>query len=78
MANEQTNTNEYITQAVVKAARVAMQTMSTARTARAENTGPRMSRPIMKQPTFDCSAKDKYTKLRNLKLEVKNMLKNLI
>ena len=42
----------------------------------AENAGPRMSGPIMKQPTFDCSAKDKYVKLQNFKLEVKCMLQN--
>ena len=53
MASEQTNTNEYITQAVAKAARVAIQTISVAGTARAENAGPRVSEPIMKQPSFD-------------------------
>ena len=31
----------------------------------------------MKQPTFDLSSKDKYAKLRNFKLEVKNMLKKV-
>ena len=76
MANKQRNTNEYITQTVAKAARVAIQTMSTAATARAESVGPRMSGPIMKEPPFDWSAKDKYGKLRNFKLEVKNMLQN--
>ena len=30
----------------------------------------------MKQPTFDWSAKDKYAKLRNFKLKVKNMFQN--
>ena len=76
MASKQTNTNEYIEQAVVKAARVAVQTMSSAGTARAENMGPRMSRPIMQQPTSDWSAKDKYAELRNFKVEVQNVLQN--
>ena len=52
MANEQTNSNGYITQAVAKAARVAIQTMSAAGTERKENAGPIMSGPIMKQATF--------------------------
>ena len=43
MASKQTNTHEYITQAVAKAA---IQTMSVAGTARAENSGPKMSRPM--------------------------------
>ena len=68
MASEQTNTNKYITQAVPEAARVAIQTMSMADTARAENAGTRISRPIMKQPTFDWIVKDKYAKFRNFKL----------
>ena len=50
--------------------------MSMASAARAENAGPRMSRPIMKQPTFDWNVKDKYTELRNFKLEVDNMFQN--
>ena len=78
MANKQANTNEYIAQAIAKAARVAAQIMSAAGTARAENARPRMSGPIMKQPTFDWSAKDKFAKLRNFKLEVKTCLKTLI
>ena len=45
MTSEQINTNEYITQAVVKAARVAIQKLSTAGAARAKNAGPRMSGP---------------------------------
>ena len=72
MASKQKSTNEYIAQAVVKAARVAIQTMSMACTARGEHVEPRMCGPIMKQPTFHWSAKDNYAKLRNFKLEVKN------
>ena len=65
MASEQTNSNEYIAQAVAKAAKAVIQTMFTASAARAENVGHRMSRPIMKQPTFDWSSKGKYSELRN-------------
>ena len=75
MANEQTNSNEYIAQAVPKAARVAIQTLYTAGAARRENVGSRMSGPIMKQPTFNWSSKDKYAELRNFKLKVKTCSK---
>ena len=39
MANKQTNTNEYITQAVAKPAAVAIQTISMDGKTRAENVG---------------------------------------
>ena len=78
MANEETNSNEYIEKAVAEAARVAIQKMSMACKARTENEGPRMSGPIMKQPTFDWSSKDKCAELRNFKLEVKTCSKILI
>ena len=74
MTSEQTNVNEYRAQAVAKAARMAIQTMSAASTG--ENVGPRMCGPMMKQPTFDWSAKEKYAELRNTKLGVKNMFQN--
>ena len=48
--------------------------MAAAGTSRQDNTEPRMSELIMKEPTFDQSTKDKYAELRNLKLEVSNML----
>ena len=35
-----------------------------------------MSGPFIRDPTFDWSAKDKYAKLRNFKLEVNNMLQS--
>ena len=78
MANEQINTNEYITQAVPKATRAAIQIMAISATGRAENVGPRMRGSIMMQPTFDLSAKDKYAGLRSFKLEVKTCSKTLI
>ena len=51
--------------------------MSVTGIARTENAGPRMGRPIMKQPRFVyLSGKGKFTELKNLKLELKNMLQN--
>ena len=61
MVNEQTNSNKFIAQVVAKAATVVIQRLSTPCMARAQNVGPRMNGPIIKQPTFDWSAKDKYT-----------------
>ena len=78
MVNEQTNASEYIVQAIAKAARVTVQTRAMAGTARAANPVTRMSRPIMKQHTFDWSAKDNYAELRNFKLDVKTHSKTLI
>ena len=78
MSNEQINSNQYIAQAVAEASRLAIQTMSVAGTARTENAGPRMNRPIMKQPTFNWSSKEMYAGLRNFKLEVKPSSKVLI
>ena len=54
MASAQTNQNEFIAQAVAKATNVAIQTMVIASTSSPDNVGPKMSGPIMKQPTFDC------------------------
>ena len=76
MASEQTRQNEFIAKAVAKATSVAIQTMTTADTSRPDNAGPKMSRPIMKQPMCDWSTKDKYAELRNFELEVSNMLQN--
>ena len=53
MASEQISQNEFITQAVAKAARVTIQTMAMANTSRQYNAGLKMSRSIMKQPTFN-------------------------
>ena len=48
--------------------------MAAAGTSRQDNAEPRMSGPIMKEPTFDKNTKDKYAELRSFKLEVSNML----
>ena len=63
-ANEQTTSNAYITQAAAEAARVAVQTMCLAGTARTKDAGPRMCGPIMKQPTFSWNSEDKYAELK--------------
>ena len=55
---------------------MAIQTIAAAGTSRQDSAEPRMSGPIMKEPTFDQSTKDKYAELRNLKLEVSNMLQS--
>ena len=68
----------YIGHVVAEATWVAIQSMSAASAAGTENVGSRVSGPIMKQPTFDWYSKDKYAELRNFKLEVKNMLHDLI
>ena len=51
--------------------------MAATGTSRQDSAEPRMSGPIMKEPTFDQSTKDKYAELRNLKLEVSNMLQSI-
>ena len=50
--------------------------MATTGRARQENAGIKMSRPILKQPTFSWRAEDKYEELQNFRLEVSNMLQN--
>ena len=36
--------------------------------------GPKLGGPNLKQPTFDWETPDKYTELKTLKLEVRNVL----
>ena len=62
--------------AVAEAARVAIQAMTTAEVERPQNVGPKLGEPIMKQLTFNSNSTDKYTELRNFRLEVKNMFQN--
>ena len=61
--NEQSNANEMIAQTVAEAARVIIQAMTTTRAERTQNVGLRLGRPIMKQPTFNWEAGDKYNEL---------------
>ena len=71
MASEHIITNE----AVAEASRVAIQVMATATTERPQSVeGPQIGRPAMKQPSFTWEAEDKYSELKNFRLEVNNIL----
>ena len=50
--------------------------MATAGAEGAQNVGPRLGGPIMKQPTFNWKAKDKYNELKNVRQEVNNIFKS--
>ena len=63
MAGEQIGKNKFIAQAVAETTRVATQTMASTGMARQENAGIKMSGPILKQPTFNWRAEDKYEEL---------------
>ena len=76
MANDQSKVNEVITQAVAEAERVKIEAMAAGGVERTENAGPRLGRPIMRQPTFIWEAEDKYNELKNFRLEVNNILKS--
>ena len=55
--------------------RVAIQAMAVATAERPQSAaGPKIGRPVMKQPTFNWEAEDKYSKLKTLRLEVNNVL----
>ena len=75
MASKQISQNKFVTQAVAKAARAAIQTMATTGTSRQDKAGLKMNGLIMKQPTFNWNAKNKYEELQNIKLKVCSMLK---
>ena len=48
MANEQSNANNVMAQAMAESARVTIQAMATARAESTQNVGPRLGGPIMK------------------------------
>ena len=75
MASEQRNTEEAIAQAVDEARRAAIQAMVVAGAETIQNTGPRLGRPMMKQPTFNWEAEDKYNELKIFRLEVNYIFK---
>ena len=76
MKNEQSNTNKVIAKAVSEAARVTIQAMAAAEQKGTQNVGTRVGRPIMKHPTFNWEAEDKYNELKNFRLEVNNIFKS--
>ena len=75
MASEQTNTNEVIPQAAAEATRAAVQAIAVAGAERPQNVGPRLGRPVMKQPNFIWEAEDKYNTFKNFRLVVNNIFK---
>ena len=55
--------------------RVAIQTMAAATAERPQSVaGPKTDRPAMKQPSFNWEADDKYSKCKNFRLEVNNII----
>ena len=77
MVNEQSIVNEVIAQAVHEAARLTMQAMVTAGTEGTQKKGPWLGRPVMKQPTLNWEAEDKYNELKNFRLEEKQYIQIL-
>ena len=74
MASEQAITNEAIAKAVVEVIRMAIQAIAAATTERQQNmAGPTISGPAMKQLNFHWEVDDKYSKLKNFKVEVNNI-----
>ena len=59
-----------------EAVRMTIQAMDAAGAKRTQNEGPRLDRPIMKQPTLNWVAEDKYYELKNFKLEVNSIFKS--
>ena len=79
MASEQANANETMAKSVAEATRVAIQAMAAAATERPQSVvGPKIGRPVMKQPSFIWEADAKYSKLKNFRLEVNNTFASYI
>ena len=76
MASEQINTKKGIVQAVAEATRGKIQAMAVSRVERTQNVGPRLGRPVMKEPTFNWKAEDMYNELKNFRLDINNIFKS--
>ena len=75
MVSEQAIANVAIAKAVAEVTRVAIQAMAAAAAERPQNVaGPKIGRPALKQPSFNWEADDKYSKLKNFRLEVNNII----
>ena len=75
MASEQVIANEAKAKAVAEATIAAIQVMPTAMAERPQSTaGPKIGGPAMKQPSFNWEADDKYSELKNFRLEVNTIL----
>ena len=67
--------SEAITKAVAEATRITIQTMAEMQAQKKPNAvGPILGSPVLKQPTFDWEAEDKYTEWKVFILEVRNAL----
>ena len=75
MAVEQAMRNEAIAKAVAEVTKAAMQAMAAATAERIQSAvGPKIGRPAMKQQSFNWEADDKYSKLKNFRLDVNNII----
>ena len=75
MASEQAIANEAIAKAVAEAMKAAIQAMAAATAERPKCVaGPKIGRPTKKQPSFTWGVEDKYSKLKNFRLEAKNII----
>ena len=75
MASEQAITNEAKAKAETQATRAAIQAMAAATAERPQSmVGPKIGRPGMKQPSFNQEADNKYSELKNFRLEVSNTI----
>ena len=61
---------------MAEATRAALQVMAATESERAQNTGPRLGEPAMKQPNFNWETEDKYNELKSFRLEVNNIFKS--
>ena len=70
MASKQIIASKVIAKAVAEATRAAIQAMTVATVERPQSmAGPKIGRPVMKQPTFNWEADDKYSKLKTFRLK---------
>ena len=75
MASEQVIANEAIAKAVAEVTRAAIQAMAAAAAERPQSiAGLKIGGPVMKQPSFNWNADDKYSELNTFRLEVNNIL----
>ena len=72
---EQIAMNEAITKAVAEATWVKIQTLSEVQNQRsADQRGPKLGGPVLKQPQFNWEATNKYMEWKAFKLKVRNVL----
>ena len=75
MASKQAIANEAIAKAVGEAMKEATQTMVAATAEMPQSTvGPKIGRPAMKQSTLNWEAGTEYSKFKNFRLEVNNII----